>query len=134
MGKSTGGRRKAKKSGSRAGGVYQPNRGDFVHLDFAPQAGTEQAGRRPALVLSPQNFNIATALALVCPVTNQVKGSPFEIAIPRGAVITGVVLSSQLRTVDWIARSIEFHSVAPEDLVLDVLAHIEAILEISLDP
>ena len=127
----------AKKSGKSKPspkGVYQPERGDFVYLDFSPQTGTEQAGRRPALVLSPFDFNVATGLMIACPITNQVKGSSFEVPVPRGAHVTGAILSSQLRSVDWIARNAEFHSKAPEQTMLEVLARIEAILEISLDP
>lgn len=134
MARSSGGRRVARRSGSRRAGAYQPERGDFVVLDFTPQAGTEQAGRRPALVLSPLDYNVATGLMFACPVTNQVKGGAFEVAIPRGARVTGVVLANQLRALDWIARGAEFHSAAPEDLVLEVLARIEAVLRLSLDP
>ena len=134
----TGARRKAKKSGKREvrvgrQGVYQPDRGDFVYLDFTPQAGTEQAGRRPALVLSPFDFNVATGLILACPITNQAKGGSFEVEVPRGAKITGVILSHQVRSLDWIARNADFHSKAPEATVLEVLARIEAILQIELD-
>lgn len=64
--------------------TYQPDRGDFIWLDFDPQSGTEQAGRRPALVVSPRDFNIATGLAAVCPITNTATGSKFEVPIPRG--------------------------------------------------
>ena len=131
----TGARPKAKKSGeTRAAGVYQPERGDFVHLDFTPQAGTEQAGRRPALVLSPFEFNVATGLAVVCPITNQVHGGAFEVTVPRGAKITGAILTHQFRTVDWLVRNATFHSKAPEITILEVLARIEAILRIELDP
>lgn len=115
-------------------GVYQPNRGDFVYLDFTPHAGTEQAGRRPALVLSTFDFNVGTGLMFVCPITNQAKGGAFEVAVPRGAKITGVILSHQLRSLDWIARNAEPHSKAPEATVLEVLARIEAVLGIELDP
>ncbi len=119
--------------------AYQPDRGDFIFLDFSPQAGTEQAGRRPALVLSPMAYNVATGLAFLCPVTNQIKGGAFEVPIPMGAPagapavtkVTGVVLSDHLRSVDWIARNADFHSQAPTDLVLEVLARIEAILAIE---
>lgn len=120
----------ARKSGSR----YQPERGDFAYLNFSPHAGTEQAGRRPALILSPREHNVATGLVLACPITNQVKGSPFEVPTSRGARITGVVLANQLRSVDWLERNAEFHSKAPEDLIHEVLARIEAILRITLDP
>lgn len=115
-------------------GIYQPDRGDFVYLDFTPEAGTEQAGRRPALVLSPFNFNVGTGLMFACPITNQVSGSGFEVTVPRGAKITGAILTHQLRSLDWIARNAEFHSKAPEATTLEVLARIEAIMEIELDP
>jgi mRNA interferase MazF len=135
----TGAKRKAKKSGERQArvgrqGVYQPDRGDFVYLDFTPQAGTEQAGHRPALVLSPFEFNVGTGLMFACPITNQAKGGAFEVTVPRGAKITGAILSDQLRSVDWIARNARFHSKAPEATVFEVIARIEAILEIKLDP
>ena len=108
--------------------AYQPDRGDFVFLDFTPQAGTEQAGRRPALVLSPRSFNIATRLAAVCPITNTVTGSRFEVPLPRRERLTGVVLAHQFRTIDWIAREASFHSRADQELVWEVLGRIEAIL------
>ncbi len=117
--------------------AYQPERGDFIYLDFSPQAGSEQAGRRPALVLSPLAYNVATGLVFVWPVTNQIKGGAFEVLIPPGAPgapgsrVTGAVLSDHLRSVDWIARNADFHSAAPKDLVLEVLARIEAILRIE---
>ncbi len=112
-------------------GFYQPDRGDFVWLDFTPQAGTEQAGRRPALVLSPKDFNIATGLAFVCPLTSQVKGGSFEVSVPKGTGLGGVVLSEHLRSVDWVERKAGFHSKAPQDLLADVIAKIEAILVIE---
>ena len=127
--KKSGERRRAK----RSRGVYQPERGDFVYLDFTPQAGTEQAGRRPALVLSPFDFNVGTGLAVVCPITSQAKSGSFDVGVPRGAKLSGYILSHQMRTVDWIARNAEFHSKAPEATVLEVLARIEAILQIELD-
>lgn len=110
---------------------YQPDRGDFIWLDFTPQAGTEQAGHRPALVLSPRDFNIATGLAAVCPVTNTATGSKFEVPLPRGSLLTGVILSYQFRTIDWIARNARFHSKANDDLMWEVLGRIEAILAID---
>jgi mRNA interferase MazF len=111
--------------------AYQPQRGDFIFLDFTPQAGTEQAGHRPALVLSTSDFNIATGLAVVCPITNTGTGSQFEVPIPRGAKISGFVLAHQFRTVDWIARGATHHSKANEDLMWEVLGRIEAILVIE---
>lgn len=111
--------------------MYQPDRGDLIFLDFTPNAGTEQGGRRPALVLSPMKYNIATSLAVVCPITSQVKGSPWEVTIPKGAGVSGVVLSNQFRSLDWLARKAEFRSKASEEMMCEVLGRIEAIL--SLD-
>ena len=125
---------RAKRRGRQARAAYQPDRGHFVYLDFTPQSGTEQAGRRPALVLSASQFNIATGLMFACPVTSGAKGGPFEVPVPRGAKVTGVILADQLRSVDWLSRNAEFHSSAPQDTTLEVLARIEAILQISLDP
>lgn len=130
MKRPTGASHAAKKRGE----TYQPDCGHFVVLDFSPTAGTEQAGRRPALILSPLQYNIATSLAFACPVTNQMKGSPFEVPIPKGARVTGAILANQLRAVDWLARNVEFLSVAPKETVIEVLARIEAVLQISLDP
>lgn len=99
-----------------------------MFLDFSPHAGTEQAGRRPGLVLSTRSYNVATGLVTVCPITNQIKGSPWEVPIPAQARVTGCVLSNQFRNVDWLARHIDFNSKAPQALLDDVLARIEAIL------
>lgn len=110
--------------------MYQPDRGDLIWLDFTPNAGTEQAGRRPALVLSAQAFNIATGLVFVCPITTQGKGSSFEVALPKGG-ITGFVLSDHLRSLDWIARRATFAGKASPDVIEDVLARIEAIMELG---
>ena len=81
-----------------------PDRGDVVWLDFTPQAGHEQAGRRPGVVLSPAAYNRKVGLALVCPITTQAKGYPFEVAIPGERVVTGVVLADQVKSIDWRAR------------------------------
>ncbi|WP_168121856.1 type II toxin-antitoxin system PemK/MazF family toxin [Paenibacillus sp. HB172176] len=77
-----------------------PERGDLVWLDFDPQAGHEQAGRRPAIVLSEADFNDLTGFAFVCPITKQVKEYPFEVALPEGLPFTGVVLTDQLKSLD----------------------------------
>jgi mRNA interferase MazF len=111
--------------------VYQPDRGDVVYLDFTPNAGTEQGGRRPALVLSPKDFNIATGLMLACPITSQVKGSPWDVPLPPGIKIKGIVLSDHIRSVDWIARNAEYHSGSNDALMAEVLGRIEAILSID---
>jgi len=88
--------------------AYIPNRGDVVWIMFNPQAGHEQAGRRPALVLSPVSYNSKVGLALLCPITNQIKGYPFEVLIPDGLKISGAILSDQVKSLDWKARQAEF--------------------------
>lgn len=112
--------------------TYQPDRGDFVFADFTPQAGREQAGRRPALILSPRDFNIATGFAAACPITNTATGSNFEVPIPRGAKLTGVILCHHFRTIDWLARNVSFHSKANKELTWEVLGRIEAILAVDM--
>ena len=87
--------------------AYVPEAGDFVWLTFDPQAGREQAGRRPALVLSPGEYNRRSGLALVCPITSQAKGYPFEVAVPPNQGATGVILSDHVKSVDWKARHAE---------------------------
>jgi mRNA interferase MazF len=84
--------------------VYTPQRGDIVRLNFTPQQGSEQAGERPALVLSPREFNAIRGLAVVCPITSQVKGYPFEVVLPPNVGATGVVLVDHVRSVDYEAR------------------------------
>jgi mRNA interferase MazF len=83
---------------------FVPERGDVVWISLSPQAGHEQAGRRPALVLSPSAYNAKVGLALVCPITGQVKGYPFEVLVPTGLPVKGAVLADQVKSVDWIAR------------------------------
>ena len=83
--------------------AYVPEAGDFVWLTFDPQAGREQAGRRPALVLTPRTYNAKSGLTLVCPITNQAKGYPFEVAVPAGSGTTGVILADHVKSVDWKA-------------------------------
>ena len=87
---------------------YTPAQGDLVWLDFSPQAGHEQSGRRPALILSPIAYNKRTGLALVCPLTRQAKGYPFEVELPADLPVAGVILSDHLKSQDWQARRAEF--------------------------
>ncbi len=79
----------------------------MIWITLNPQAGHEQAGRRPALVLSPETYNGKTGLAILCPVTNQIKGYPFEVLIPAGLPVAGAILSDQVKTLDWRARNAE---------------------------
>lgn len=88
--------------------AYVPERGDLVWVQFTPQAGHEQAGHRPAVVVSPSAYNRLLGLALVMPVTNKAKGYPFEIPIPAGAAVSGVILTDQLKSIDWRARGVQF--------------------------
>jgi len=107
---------------------YCPERGDFIWLDFDPQAGREQRGRRPALVLSPKAYNLRAELALMCPVTSHVKGYPFESAIPGGLPVAGVVLADQLRSLSWRLRRASLICAAPAALVMDVRAKIRPLV------
>ncbi|MBI2986584.1 MAG: endoribonuclease MazF [Deltaproteobacteria bacterium] len=107
---------------------YIPNRGDVVWVSFNPQAGHEQAGRRPALVVSPASYNGKVGLAIFCPVTSQVKGYPFEVNVPPGSQIDGVVLSDQVKSLDWRARGAEFICKLPQVIILEVLDRIAVLL------
>ncbi len=98
-------------------GGYVPERGDVVWIHFNPQAGHEQAGRRPALVISPAGYNGRVGLALLCPITSQVKGYPFEVAVPEGLRVSGVVLSDQVKSLDWRARRVDFVERVPESVL-----------------
>ncbi len=108
---------------------YVPDRGDFVWLQFNPQAGHEQAGRRPAFVLSPASYNKKVGLALFCPVTSKVKGYPFEVTIPDGFEVKGAILTDQVKSLDWQTRQAERISRSPDLVINQVLARITAILE-----
>lgn len=100
---------------------YCPRRGDIVWLSFTPQAGHEQAGRRPALALSPESYNHKVGLALFCPITSQVKGYPFEVQIPQGKHVSGVVLADQVKSLDWKARQASYCCSLSRDLIHEVL-------------
>ena len=107
---------------------YVPDRGDILWLTFDPQAGHEQSGRRAALVLSPAAYNRRAKLALVCPITNQAKGYPFEVALPVGLPLTGVILADHLKSADWAVRRAEFVAKAPVDVLADVIAKLRPLL------
>ena len=108
--------------------TYVPQRGDVVWLTLSPQAGHEQAGRRPALVLSPKAYNGKVGLAVFCPITNRAKGYPFEVALPDGLNVTGVILSDQVKSLDWRARRAELISSLPEEVVEHVLRRVCTLL------
>jgi mRNA interferase MazF len=106
---------------------YVPQQGDFVSLNFDPQSGHEQAGRRPALVLSPSIYNQRSGMAIVCPVTNTVRGYPFEVAT-SGNRVSGVILTDQIKSVDWRARKATFIARCPKDALDQAQAKIRALL------
>ena len=108
--------------------AYVPEAGDFVWWTFDPQAGREQAGRRPALVLSPRLYNAKSLLAVVCPITNQAKGYPFEVAVPAGHGATGVILADHLKSVDWKARRAVRLGHCPPDVLDEVRARLVPLL------
>lgn len=107
---------------------YVPARGDLVWLQFDPQAGHEQRGRRPALVVSPQSYNRKVGLALFCPITTQVKGYPFEVVLPAGGKVTGAILADQVKSLDWRVRDASRIETAPAAVVEEVLGRIWALL------
>ncbi|MGI8509555.1 MAG: endoribonuclease MazF [Gemmatimonadaceae bacterium] len=114
--------------GTPTPGGYVPDRGDVVWLDFDPQAGHEQAKRRPAVVLSPAAYNGRTSLALCCPVTSQSKAYPFEVALPTGGQVRVVVLADQVRSLDWRARRATYVDALPAPALAQVLARARALL------
>jgi len=108
--------------------AYIPNSGDIVWLTFNPQAGHEQAGRRPALVLSPAAYNGKVGLAILCPITSQIKGYPFEVLIPERLKISGAILSDQVKSLDWKARGAEFVCELPAETKNEVLNKLNTLL------
>jgi len=108
--------------------AYVPARGDLVWLEFDPQAGHEQAGRRPALAVSHGVYNVKVGLAIFCPVTSQVKGYPFEVPLPDGLGVRGVVLSDQVKCLDWRARRATLIAAVPPAVLDQVVARIVALI------
>jgi len=106
---------------------YIPDRGDIVWLDFAPQTGHEQHGKRPAVVLSPQAYNKKSGLALFCPITSKQKGYPFEVKI-KTEKISGVVLSDQIKSLDWKQRGAEFIVRTTEDEITEIIKKLNVLI------
>lgn len=113
----------------RTKGAYVPERGDAVWITLDPQAGHEQAGRRPALVLSPSAYNGRVGLALLCPITTQVKGYPFEVPLPGGLPVAGVVGADQVKSLDWRARKATLITAVPKEVVTQVASRLRTLLE-----
>ena len=108
--------------------AYVPRCGDVVWITLNPQAGYEQEGRRPAVVLSPQSYNGKTGLAIFCPITNQIKGYPFEVVIPAGLSVARAVLSDQVKSLDWRARNAELICTLPTETISEVLQKLGTLL------
>lgn len=109
--------------------AFVPDRGQLIWLTFNPQAGHEQAGRRPALVLSPAAYNSKAGLLLACPITSHAKGYPFEVSLPAGLPVSGVILADQLRSLDWRVREAALICRAPDPVVTEALAKASALLQ-----
>ncbi len=107
---------------------YIRKQGDVVWINFTPQIGREQAGRRPAIVISLLRYNRRVGLVLLCPITTKVKGYPFEIAIPEGLAVSGVVLADQVKSFDWQERNIEFVCKAPPELTVEVITLLRTLM------
>lgn len=112
--------------------AYIPDRGDLVWLQFTPQTGSEQAGRRPALIISPRAYNGKVGLALVCPITSRVKGYPFEVLLPEGSGVVGVVLADQIKSLDWRARTAKLIDRASSDVLDMVTARVLPLFDPNL--
>lgn len=108
---------------------YVPQRGDAVWITLSPQEGHEQSGRRPAVVLSPEEYNGKIGLTILCPVTTQIKGYPFEVVVPQRLPISGVILADQVRSVDWRARNAELICKLPRATVAETLEKLGALLK-----
>jgi len=107
---------------------YAPERGDVVWLQFTPQAGHEQAGRRPAVTLSPRPYNDKVSLGLFCPITSHQKGYPFEVRLPDGLPVSGVALCDQVKSLDWETRQAQFVCRLPEAAVAEIMAKVQTLL------
>ena len=109
-------------------GNYIPDRGDLIWFNFSPQSGHEQTGRRPAICLSPRDYNAKTGLGIFCPITSKEKGYPFEVKIPEGLPVKGVILADQVRNLDWKARQAEFIAKAPQEVLEKTLELLRLLL------
>jgi mRNA interferase MazF len=109
--------------------AYVPARGDLIWLQFNPQVGHEQAGHRPAVVISPAAYNRRVGLALCCPVTSQVKGYPFEVLLPQRLGIEGAILADQIKSLDWRVRKARRIGALPADVLEEAVGKILALVD-----
>lgn len=107
---------------------FVPDRGDLIWITFNPQTGHEQSGRRPGLVLSPKSYNSKVGMAIIVPVTNQIKGYPFEVIIPDGQNVRGAILADQIKNFDWQVRNAELISRVSQATFDEVIQKISALL------
>ena len=110
--------------------AYLPRRGDTMWIDLNPRVGREQSGHRPALVLTSAAFNQRMKLAICCPITSRAQRTEFEVTLPDGLGVTGVVLAYHVRSVDWRARGTRFLARVPDEIVEEVLLMLDSILDI----
>jgi mRNA interferase MazF len=108
---------------------YVPARGEVIWLQFNPQAGHEQAGHRPAAVISPSSYNRRVGLALCCPITSQVKGYPFEVLLPKGLGVEGAILADQIKSLDWRVRKARRIGRLPADVLQETVGKILALVD-----
>jgi len=116
------------KSGSNITDNYIPDRGDIVWLNFTPQIGHEQRGKCPAFILSPKIYNEKTSLCICLPITSKVKGYPFEVALPKGYEVEGVILSDQVKNLDFVARDVAYICEAPSEVLVSVQKNVLALV------
>jgi len=116
------------KRGNNTSNVYVPDRGDIVWLNFTPQTGHEQRGKRPALILSPKIYNEKTSLCICLPITSKVKGYPFEVLLPEGLEVEGVILSDQIKNLDFTAREVAYICNVPDNVLVHVQKNVLALV------
>jgi mRNA interferase MazF len=107
---------------------YIPERGDIVKLNFDPTLGREQAGYRPALIVTTKEFNQATKLALACPITSKIKGFNLEVVLPEGLITSGAVLAFQVKTIDWVERQVKYVESLPDETIDEVISRLQVLL------
>jgi len=112
--------------------AYIPDRGDLIWIELNPQAGHEQSGHRPFLVISPKAYNEKVGLSLLCPITNQVKGYPFEVLIPEGLEVSGVILSDQIKSLDWKVGKAAFAGKLPNEKFVEVVKKLSTLLDVHV--
>jgi len=112
-------------------GDYCPDAGDLIWIELNPTVGHEQSGHRPAIVLTPRQYNVRSGLCIICPITGHARGYPFEVAIPPGHAIAGVILVDQVRSVSWENRYAKMAGAAPVELLDDVRERLAVLLQID---